>query len=665
MPGQYEIPIFGGRADTLHSWLLEAVAEGDIWLRAQKPTTEWDRILEVLGPQYAGAAGAAATGLSNTGYNKVRHLYAELRATLANFKHAGEFVPTENDTQELYDRAHLLSNLDKHWERTTFASLELRDGIGYALAKGTGYLYEDWDRARWGAGRGDIRLRAWDPSDVTFIQLPKTHDVQQAYLVLIREELPLALAKRMYSGNPAFANALTADRDAPGWIQKGLQRVQQFVSPALRAAGSIRKTTDSFPTVDIWHAYTLDGTVNNTAAKVTMGAVGTNWTYDVPAIGDPVPQGVLNPRTGAEWTLPADPEQCQLFPLRRLTIFSRTGICYDGSSPWWHGAVPLARIRFNDLPWEALGASQIGDATTMQDGIVALMRLIEDAAAARLDPPAIYDESRVDKTWADAFNPRKAGVRAAADLSQGSPIEYPIPPDYYNVPPWIVSEGGFIRQQEDRMDYVTSARDLVAVAKARQIPSADTMEKLMEMAGPIVQDMVNAFVKPMTDLGEWRKAYYFQFYTRTRMIRIADPEANELLQDEKYLPEKLVPYHSGDTPQALAAKARSFLNDFRYEVTESGLSEINRMTTRLLYLQMMKAGFPISWWTMAKVARVPNFGPPPKGTNNEMERWGGPTSHHRGHGRPAAGRGRPRRRRGARGTKRPRGRRGRPSAQFR
>lgn len=617
MPNAYEIPAFGGPGDKIHGWMLEAVAEGDIWLRAQKPTQEWDSVMEVLGPLY-GSGQSPIVGQSNTGYNLVRYDYAQIRATLSNFRHAGEIVPTEDDAQEFFDRAHMLSNLDEHWERTTFSNLKLRDALGYALGKGTGYLYEDWDASMWGPGRGDIRLRACDPADVTFIQLPKSHDVQQAYVVLILEELPLQLARRMYASNPSFANGLRADRESPGWIQKGLQRVQQFLSPALRAGGSVRKANDSFPTVDIWHAYTLDGSVNPHGEPVKMGALNTNWAYTVPALGDPIQQGITNPATGSAFTLPATPDDCLMFPLRRLTIFARTGVHYDGSSPWWHGAVPVARVRFNDLPWEALGASQVGDAKTMQDGIVQLMRNIEDSAAARLDPPAIYDESRVDRAWAGEFNPRKAGVRAGADLSQGSPIEYPFPPGYYDVPQWILE---FIAGQEERINKITSAQDLIAVAKARQIPSADTMEKLMEMAGPIVQDMVGALIEPLTQLGEWRKSYYFQFYTRQRMIRIADPDAVELLSNLKYTPEKLIPYTANQTAEARTALGRSYLGYYRYEVSESGISELNRMSQVLLYVQLMKAGFPISWWTMAKVARIPNFGPPPQNTNTEMERW--------------------------------------------
>jgi hypothetical protein len=519
--------------------------------------------------------------------------------------------------------------------------------LSYALAKGTGYLYEDWDPSMWGPGRGDIRLRAFDPADISFVQIPKSHDIQQAYVVLIREEWPLALAKRMFGWNPQFANSLRADREQPGMIDKGLNYVQQFIAPFLRSAGSAKKENYVYPTCFVWNAYTLDGSINDTGEPLKMGARGTNWAYTVPYLGQDLPQALVNPQTGQRFTLPASPDDCLLFPLRRLTVFSRTGIAYDGSSSWWHGDVPLARISFNDLPWEALGASQIGDGITMQEGIIATMRAVEDSIAARLDPPVLYDDTRVDKTFAEAFNTRKAGTRAGADLTQGSPLEYPVPPNQYDVPAYIIGEGGYIRQQEDRIDKITSVRDLVAIAKARQIPSSDTLEKLLEMSGPIVQDMVQALVKPLTQLGNWRKAYYLQFYTKGRMIQIADPSADELRANVqyaseklptgpdgqpvgvyppstinvKYSPDQLIPKEVQQAENPMNEAVRTCLGDYRYEVTESGLSEFNRMTQTLLYIQLSKAGFPISWWTIAKAARIPNFGPPPANTNTEMERW--------------------------------------------
>lgn len=616
---QYEIPRFGAPATTLLGWCLEAEAEGRAWLTAQRPTQGWERALQMLSAPN-GDADAPGDGLSNVGYNKGKRIARELVASLANFRHVGVYKPTWNT--DLYDRAHTLSDLDEHWQRTTFFNARVREALQFGVATGTGYLYETWDKHFHGPFKGDIALRAIAPNDVTVVQLPKSNDLQRAYAVIIREELPINLARAMYGEtNMAFAQALVPDRDQPGWLAKGLQKLQQFVSPALRVAGRMgnQQSNASFPTVDIFHMYTLDRSINEGPVPVQMGVLGTNWSYTVPSLGDPMPVGIINPQTGNSFTEPATAAHCRLFPLRRYTIFSRTAIGYDGSSPWWHGCVPLARVRFNDWAWEALGSTLVGEVKTMQDGIVALMRAIEDSAAARLDPPMITND-QLAESWAQAVNPRRAGGRARAPMSQlgADGIMQPmLPAEYYNVPEWIQA---WIQAQEERMDYVAAVKDLVAIAKAKQVPGADTLEKLMEMAGPIVQDMVRQLEEPLQQLGEWRKAYYFQFYTKARMITVTGPTGVDV--DKQYRPEALIPIlDAQETPDARALRTRGYLDDFGYHLTESGINEIHRMSTKLFYIQLMKSGFPISWWTFADIAQIPNFGPPPEGAKTEFEKW--------------------------------------------
>ncbi len=613
----YEVPPFQSPAIERLGWYLEAVQEGEAWLKAQRPAIEWDRALQALSET---GSGEELVGLSNLGYNKTRRVARELVASLSNFRHEGEFKTTQDN--KLYDVAHTLTKLDKNWYRTTYANEAHREALQYAVATGTGYLHETWDKHFWSPYRGDIRLEAMAPQDITFVQLPKNNDIQKAYAVIIKEELPLNLARAIYAEtNKAFAAALVPDRDAPGWIQKGLRKVQQFVAPALRVAGRspTQAAQSAFPTVDIFHMYILDRSINETSSSIDMGAFGTNWAYNVPALGDPMPTKIRNATTGNMFTTPATEAECKLFPLRRYAIFSRTGMAYDGSSPWWHGEVPIARIRFTDWAWEALGTSQIADLKTIQDGIIALMRGIEDSAAARLDPPMLYDD-QMSASWAQAFNPRKAGSRAAAPLSQLNPMQFPVPPEYYNVPLWIPQ---WIEAQEGRMDYLAAAPDLVAIAKAKQVPGADTLEKLMEMAGPIVQDLVRAIEHPLQRLGDWRKAYYFQFYTKERMLTVTGEDGIDF--DVQYQPEQLAKIDKttspAETEQAFLTRKRRSLEEFRYHVTESGINEIHRMSNKLLYIQLSKLGFPISWWTLAQVCQIPNFGPPPDGTNTELERW--------------------------------------------
>lgn len=624
MGSQYEAPPFGSAGDRLLGWFLEARQEGAAWLASQPTTRDWQSARALLdGPMSGGLADQ-----SDVQYPKTKRIAREMVASLANFRHEGEFKVLWNE--ELYDTAHLLTQLDRHWYRTTFANAAHRAALQYAVNLGTAYIETSWDRNFHGPNKGEVIQTAISPEDVTFVQLPKDHDIQGAYVVIIRREMPINLARSEWLRvNPRFAHDLVPDREnaTSSWVQKGLQKVQQFLSPALRVAGRTGDSKEaSSPTVDIYTAYTLDLSWNEGLEPVKMGAYGSNWEYTVPAIGDPLPTGQVNPRTNMPWTAPATEADCQLFPLRRMTIFSNNGVAFDGSSPYWHGEVPLTRIWFNDTPWHALGGSTTADVASMETGIVALMRGIEDSAAARLDPPALIDDQMAD-SWGTAINPRKAGVRAKAPLQTiAEPIKYPFPPQYYDVPMWITQ---WIESQEARMDYITGVRDLVAMAKAKQVPGADTLEKLLEMAGPIVQDMIRSLEKPLTQLGEWRKSCYLQFYNEARIITTVGPEDGaELLASTEFISDRLKDLLKKPTfkfqPAMFGAsreKIQQLISEFRYEVTESGLNEIHRMSNKLLYLQMQKLGFPISWWTLAQVAQIPNFGPPPAGTNTELERF--------------------------------------------
>lgn len=600
----YSMPAFGTDAPTLLGFLNQAVSEGRAWLDAQRPAVNWESVFNMLSPS---DPSSQLDGQSNVGYNKTERQAREVVAALSNFKHEGEFKPTFD--QALYDRAHQLTKLDRHWAAETHAYNRHREALQYAVTIGTGYLVEEWNKDFWG-NYGDIELKAFAPGDVMFVQLPKSHDIQQAYMVIIREEMPINLARAVY---PTHAALLEPDRDSPGWLERGLRKVQALMggSQVFRLNGAnSQQTSGSFPTVDIYRAYIMDNSINETGESITMGPPGANWSYTVPSYGADIPTGK------AGETRKADRVDAKMFPLRRYAIWSRTTTIYDGTSPWWHGQVPIARYRFNDWAWEALGKSMIGDSLSMQDSIVAMMRGVEDSIAARLDPPRLYDENLVSRGFAENFNPRKAGSVAAANLNAGEIIKFPIQADQYNLPPFIPD---WIKAQEGRMDYQVGTPDLVAIAKAKQVPGQGTLEKLMEMAGPLVQDMVRSLEEPLHQLGQWRKAYYFQFYNRARMITIVGPDGN--MTDEQFTPDKIVPAVDGESITARMDRARLYMGEFKYVLTESGINEIHRMTNKLAYLQLQKAGLPLDWWTLAKIWQVPNFGPEPEGTHTVMDRF--------------------------------------------
>src|ERR1017187_7529278 len=261
----YSMVPLGSTADRTLGRLLEFVSEGEAWLQAQRPSRDWESVL-AMGD--AGDPGDDLKGLSNSSYDLVGRNARDIVASLSSFQHAGEFKPRFDS--DLYNQAHVLTKLDANWHTETHAHEAQRANLQNAVWFGTGYLVEDYDKDYWG-DHGDIRLQAFGPNDVTFVQLPRTHDIQKAYAVIIRDEMPLNLAKATY---PNIADHLQADHDKPGWLAKGLDRLQRLMggSPLLRAGGMNRQgQKGSFPTVDMYHTYIMDRSINMGSTAVTMG----------------------------------------------------------------------------------------------------------------------------------------------------------------------------------------------------------------------------------------------------------------------------------------------------------------------------------------------------------------------------------------------------------
>src|SRR6187455_2962738 len=101
---EYEIPSFGASNDHLHGWLMESVEEAQAWLGTQRQTQTWEMAMELMNSP---DPGNYLDNQSNTHYPKIKRMGRELVASLANFRHAGEFKVKWNN--ELYDTAHILT----------------------------------------------------------------------------------------------------------------------------------------------------------------------------------------------------------------------------------------------------------------------------------------------------------------------------------------------------------------------------------------------------------------------------------------------------------------------------------------------------------------------------------------------------------------------------
>lgn len=594
-------------------WISRAIGAGEAFLASQRASEDHDKALEII----AGKVSARPDRVSQLHINRIKRQVREVVGTLANLRPMWGY----KSDNKIYDRhAEILNKLILGWWHTQFVDRAIRESLQYAAVLGTGYLSVAWERDLWNAGRGDVALKSHGPRDVLPIHLGPDNDLQRAYAVVVRTEVPITQAHIMY---PTMAHRITEDREAPSIFQRAKETVSRFASPVLGLSGPQPVNPDTCPTVDIFNIYIIDHSINDSGADIHMGDPGTNWDYVVPYVGKKVPTGMRNP-DGTDILHTITPEEAMLYPRRRLITCTRTCVIKDGPSPWWHGRVPLVQFRLDDWPWQFLGFSLVRDGASVQDSINSLMRSVVDAANVRLRPPYMYDRSMVGKGFVERFDPRQPGARVEVDSSIGvtDPVKPIFDPSQFDIPQIIPD---FITTLEEKSDYMVGVADLTSLAKAQQTPSADSIEKLMELAGPLVTDMSRNMERSLRDLGEMFKSMVFQFYTAARKVQILGPDGLTE-EDFDFEPDSMVPSHfpwqdpKGPTSPR-HVRSQWHQNNFVFHVTPNSLHQITQMTRKLLFLQLQRSGVPIDPWTLAEVFDIPNFGKPPDGANTVVERW--------------------------------------------
>jgi hypothetical protein len=612
-------------ADKKIGWLREAIGEAESYMRQQRSYIDMDRALDVVAGVSASDIRQART-LSGVRVNRAKRNVRELVATLSNLRPMWGY---KNDNHDYDQHALILNKMVSAWWHNTFADRAIRKALQYAFVMGTGYISPVWKRDYWSVGRGDIHLNVYGPRDVLFVQMPSDHNLQGAYAVSIRIRTPIHIAHALW---PEHADKLKPTYVASGSMKRGLGRVQGFVTPLLRrlGMGQARREEDDtpFPMLDIYHTYIMDGQINLGPRPLVMGDPDTNWSYEVPVFNSEIPSG-LRDMQGHSLTRRATREDAMLYPNRRHFVASidNNVELSDGPSPWWIRGVPLVPFTIDDWAWEQIGYSAMRDQASIQASNTGLMRAVEDAANTRLRPNVFYDMDVLAKTLMDDFDFRQGGQAIPVKMQMvETPIKTVLDPRHYEVPAYIPE---WIKAQEERMDHLVGVRDITALAKARQIPSSESIDKIMEMAGPIVTDMSRNMESSLSGLGQMWMALFFQFMATTpRKVQVLGKDGFTE-EDFDYEPGNMIPAHlPGEqrdltSPTSLLQRARWHMSNFVFHITPNSSHQITQMTKKMLNLQLFRmAGmpFPMDPWTLAESMDM-NIGPTPEGTANQFDRW--------------------------------------------
>jgi len=606
-------------------WCKEVIQQGAAYLKSQPAYPYIDDGTRLVNGQMM---LAGSNSLSDAKTDQTLRNLKELIAAQTNIRiipafksEIGEF----EHTQTVLNRGYMA------WQHMTFADRALRKAWQYAGATGTGYIGVRWDANFWRRGRGDIVFDWHGPLDVMPIGIPHTHRLREAYAVALLVRTPYHQA--------VAANQMFADKIKPTGEDRGRAGV---ISEAVKLASAVlRRFGPQFgqegePTpwgnVNIYNIYIDDQTINTSGKSILMGDPGTTWQYTVPALGDLIQTGIDNEYKPIYRK--AEQDDCRLYPNGRLIKCTDTVVLNPNPvlqvNPYWSG-LPISQFLADDWPWTFLGFPLSRGGFSIEKANISMFRGIVDAINARLSPSRSYDRNTMSAALASAIDPRVPNQVVGLDHSYGPDQLKPLlPAEYYNIPSWFSQ---FIEANEKRIKEQMGVADAAALSRARQLPSGDSVERLMEAMGPLIKDQSRNMEASIRDLGEIWKNMFFQFYSARRRMQMLGADGITA-EDLEYKPGDLVPDRGvpGERPgMGYFDRARLHASNFSFSVTPYSLHELNSVTRKLFHLQLIRAGFPIDWWTLAEVFDIRNFGPKPKKENKEtgevqeidnvFERW--------------------------------------------
>lgn len=609
--------------DELLDWAKSAVQDGQAFLRLQAAHPHIQTGLDMVNGTWQ---KSGVQTLSNISLELTLRNLKEIVAAQTNIRVVPAF---KTEIPQFKDQCDMLNKCFMAWQQMTFADRSIRKSWQYAVAAGTGYIGLRWEPNYHYNGKGDIILDSYGPMDVLPLGMPKNNNLQRAYAVTLRVPTPLHECYKLW---PMYASRIRPSRENSKGRGTVISQAVKWASAALRRFGpGANQEEPSVPwaTVDVYYSYIDDQSVNETGSDVLMGAPGTSWCYTVPYVGKEIIIG--HEPDGTPIVRKAEHKDCFLYPNKRLIISTDDLVLnpdpFDQVSPYWHGKYPIVQMRADDWPWMFLGMPLTRAGASIERGNNELMRGIIDSCNARLSPSASYDRNTMAAGLAEQINTRVPNQRIGLDKAfGGGKLEPFLPFEFYEFPSYIPELVGV---NEQRLTHQMGVADAAALARARQLPAGDSVDKIMESLGPLIRDQSRNMEESIRAVGEIWKSMFFQFVSAARRMEMIG-EDGIAEQDFDYDPGTLIPapnviydlaQQRGETIDLSAdgsigdipyfQRARWHTNNFAFSVVPYSLHELNSVTRKLFHLQLMRSGFPLDWWTLADLFDIKNFGTPP------------------------------------------------------
>lgn len=599
------------------AWLRMAITEGHQFLQNQPGFANIQTNLERIARWFPSALPQSLKDNANLQYNKTRAQIDEAVATLSNMRPLWHTVANDRAFDE---SVKVLNKSVWNWWYSVGANKSLNEVLQFSAICRTGYLLLDWNPHYYGKGQGEIGLTALGPTEVLPIGLTASGKIQDAYAVIIREEMPITEAYRRY---PTCRDQLIPTSGANNsWWQRAMNTIGVVGVEALFRGHLFSKNMETpavgvCPTVTIYRAYINDDSRNLTGRTVRMGnwteegVPVTNWSYEVPSVGGLTPSGKVDELGRDLMRTPTDTET-YLYPGRRLIIFTDHALLHDGTSFYFHGKVPV--VKFTLQPWVCnwLGGCMVDEVFSTNENLRDSKETALQNMKLRQRPPMKRNARMMSQRSSNGAPWNKAGeiYEVNEQFGTGKAFEPLLDAQYYDLPHNVESFWqGLEKDSEDALGLL----DYRALARARQVPSGDTqLQLLMSMSARIHAKSLNIDLS-MAEVAEQVNGLMLQFYDAPRRFKLFGQDG---LTDADYDfdPATLVPGTLPNTHAASSVNAyrwmrgQAFQRTLSVQIQPGSLHDLLSMTERLIYLQLHGRGFPLDSQTLAEKLRIPNFG---------------------------------------------------------
>lgn len=600
----------------LLAWIREAKEEGSSYLKQCRSYSNLDKAIEIITSQ---VQQDIPLTISDIFVPSIKRDIREEVAIMSNIRPSWIYETRSFKDETWAQQARIQNGLSKDWYSKGFIDREIKKLLQLGLVEGTGYLSPIWNPHLYNFNEGGIELKLYRYDEVLPVQLPKDFNLQKAYSIILVDEMGINLARDVF-GRTGKAHLLVPDRGQSKLGRGLIETAATTFTEAISGKGNSKQNTSSGPVVDIYYIYINEFSVNPVNQPIQLGE--SSWGYEVPFVGSQIPNGYN--KDGSLRTKKASYDDCRLYPNRRLIIASKTCILYDGPSYWWHGRVPIIKYSPDDWIFSFLGFSMAAEVKSLQDSAIKMRRSLEDALHLTIDPPLITDKTMMSKTVASSNSIRTPGRRLYGNLAMGKLIEPIVNPSFYKPSP---EHFNMVKEVEDQIAHILGLPDLKALQQAKQVPSSDSIEKFFSQAGAIVTDMSRSMDRPMYEMADMNRYYFYQFYTLEDRIKILGKDGITE-EDFDFEPGTLIPSSLPNEPKINPTtgikddqygiylsteleRAKKHINNFKTTIHPTSLHQITHMQKKLLNMQATKIypDFPlVDPETLAKQLDIENWG---------------------------------------------------------